>query len=151
MILEPYQIVRELVAGSLFFMNIYLVYAFFFSSGSYRRVSWSSWRDDPASWGATFLATYFLGAMALRGWEWALALLTNLNTQFDYPKAEYMLWMVRNSWALTIVAGGVAVAGGLGVVYVFAPRQRVRNLLICVFLTSVFLPFAIYLILHGWP
>lgn len=151
MTLEPFQIVRELIAGSLFFLNIYLVYAFTLRAGICERLSWAKWKNDVTVQAATMLALYFLGAMVLRGWEWSLALLTNLNIQFDYPKADYLLWLVRNSWPVTILAGAVTIVGGLGIVYAFTPDKHVRGALILVCLFSVLLPFAIFLAMHGWP
>lgn len=150
--LEPYQIVRELIAGSLLLLNVYLFWSFASNVGSLKRLlSWKVWRSDPAAQGAIALATYFLGALILRGFDWLLFFLTNLNTRYDYPKAEYMLWLVRNSWVLTVLAGAVVIVGGLYCVRVFNPRSRANWMLGTVAILSIFLPFVLHLWVYGWP
>ena len=162
--LERYQIASEIVYGALFFMNCYLVYLFTWQA--WKRAerggdTFYRWRSRREFYGATALALYFAGATGMRCWEWAQVMATNLNTQYDWPPAEVMLWLVRNSWALMVLLGLVMMAGGVSIATVFAPEEdvdgsrrirgyRVHSLSI-VCLLSVVVPLSIFLILHGWP
>lgn len=148
MYLEPYQVVRELIAGSLVLINIYLFFSFAGRVKVWRR---GQWYKDPAAQAALVLALYFFGALVLRMWDYLLIKLTNLNLQFHYPTAEYLLWMVQNSWWITVAFGAMLIVGGLGSVWVFNSSQRRLGRLIAVALLSIIIPFLLHIAFHGWP
>jgi hypothetical protein len=150
--LEPYQIVRELLAGSLFFLNVYLFWSFAANVSAFKALrSWKCWRNDPAAQGAVALATYFFGALILRGWDWCLYVLNNLNIDFHYSSAGFFVWMIKNSWGVTIVAGAIVMLGGLCCVRVFNPQSRANWMLAVVAVFSTLMPFGLHFLIFGWP
>ena len=143
--LESYQIVRELIAGSLLIVNIYL--SVYFAS----QVHWRDIHRDETSKAAVALSTYFGGALVLRGMDWALAKLTNLNIEFDYPAAERLLWIVRSSWWVMLLGGAVAMLGAFCCIRVFGLQKRATGRLALVATGALLIPLLIFIVFHGAP
>lgn len=148
----PFQIVQELVNGSILLLNAYLVFSFISNADTRKPLrSWHLWRSDPAVRGAVALGTYFLGAAVLRAWEWLFSFLHNINIRFDVPKLEYIQWLLQQTWVVLLIGGGITYVGGLCIVRVFNPHERVRWLQYVVVAVSILLPFGWHIAWNGVP
>lgn len=152
--LEPYQIVRELVAGSLGLVNLYIFFSFAMRPFRFKNI----W-DDPGTQGTIVLMLYFFGVTVSRLWDWLVFGLTNLSIQFDWPKAEWLLWVARGTWVIVALSGALALWGGLLCAVVFNPNSVHKSLmakikearvrLIVVSVMSIVVPLAVFLMHHG--
>ena len=142
--LEPYQIARELMAGSLLIINVYWFIAF----ARETKLSWSWIMRDRAALAALSLAIYFFGAIIARGWDYAIFFLSNLSVTHDYPTADWLLWLARESWPVVIFSGGVMICGGLVMVRAFMRRDQWPGWSSGVAVVSILVPILIYMLVH---
>lgn len=143
---EVYQIVREIVSGTVLILVLYLFWSFI------SVLHLSDWkRRNQSSWvrAAIALSTAFLGLVILRAWDYALALGTNLNIRYDWPPAELLLAITKKSWVALLIGGAVFMVGGLCCVRVFSPKKR-AGVFKVVAAVAILLPLAIHLYFHGW-
>lgn len=148
----PFQIVQEIINGSLLLLNIYLVWSFISNADTRKPLrSWRTWRGDPAVRGAIALGFYFLGAAILRAWEWLFTFLHNHNIKYDQPSSEYLQWLVQQSWPILLVGGAITYLGGLCIVRVFNPHARVRWLQYVVAAISIAVPVSWHIAWNGMP